>query len=86
MKAITIRGIEPIVAEKLKQTAAKHNKSLNQLVLEFIKKNLGMEKEKKYSRDYDDLDHLFGSWDEKEFNAVQKKITQERQIDQELWT
>ncbi len=85
MKAITIRGVEPAVAEKLKLTAAKQNKSLNQLVLEFIKKNLGMEKEKKYSRDYDDLDHLFGSWDEEEFDAIQKKINQERQIDQDLW-
>ncbi len=46
MKAITIRGVEPAVAEKLRLTAAKQNKSLNQLVLEFIKKNLGMEKEK----------------------------------------
>ena len=85
MKAITIRGVEPAVAEKLKLTAAKQNKSLNQLVLEFIKKSLGMEKEKKYSRNYDDLDHLFGSWDEKEFDAIQKKINQERQIDQDLW-
>ena len=85
MKAITIRGVEPAVAEKLKLTAAKQNKSLNQLVLEFIKKSLGMEKEKKYSRDYDDLDHLFGSWDEEEFDAIQKKINQERQIDQDLW-
>jgi len=85
MKAITIRGVESVVAEKLKQTAVKQNKSLNQLVLEFIKKNLGMVKEKKYSRDYDDLDHLFGTWNEKEFNAIQKKLTQERQIDQELW-
>lgn len=81
MKAITIRGLEPVVAEKLKQTAAKQNKSLNQLVLEFIKKNLGMEKEKIYSRDYDDLDHLFGNWDENEFNAIQKKIIQERYPD-----
>ncbi len=85
MKAITIRGVEPAVAEKLRLTAAKQNKSLNQLVLEFIKKNLGMEKEKKYSRDYDDLDRLFGSWDEKEFDAIQKKISQERRIDQDLW-
>ena len=85
MKAITIRGVESVVAEKLKQTAVKQNKSLNQLVLEFIKKNLGMVKEKKYSREYDDLDHLFGSWDEEEFNTIQNKIKQERQIDQDLW-
>ena len=86
MKAITIRGIEPDVAKKLKLTAAKQHKSLNQLVLEFIKKNLGLEKEKKYSRHYDDLDNLFGSWDDNEYNDIQNKIDQERQIDQDIWT
>lgn len=85
MKAITIRGIEPDVAEKLKLAASKQNKSLNQLVLEFIKKNLGIEKEKKYSREYNDLDHLFGSWDDNEFNNIQNKINQERHIDQDIW-
>ena len=85
MKAITIRGIEPDVAIKLKLAASKQNKSLNQLVLEFIKKNLGIEKEKKYSREYDDLDHLFGTWDESEFKNIQNKINQERQIDQDIW-
>ncbi|MBU1340555.1 MAG: antitoxin [Proteobacteria bacterium] len=85
MKAITIRGIEPDVAEKLKRTALEQNKSLNQLVLEFIKKNIGMEKEKKYSRVYTDLDDLFGTWDDNEYHTIQNKINQERQIDQDLW-
>ena len=85
MKAITIRGIEPDVAAKLKSAAASQNKSLNQLVLEFIKINLGIEKEKKYTRQYSDLDDLFGSWDEDEFNRIQKKIDQERKIDQGMW-
>lgn len=85
MKTITIRGIEPELAEKLKAIATDQNKSLNQLVLEFIKKNLGVEKEKKYSREYNDLDNLFGSWDESQFNAIQNKITQERRIDEDIW-
>ncbi len=85
MKAITIRGVEPEVAEKLKMTAAKQGKSINQLVLEFIKKNLGLEKEKKYSRVYNDLDGLFGRWDDDEFEKIQSKINHERQIDLEIW-
>jgi hypothetical protein len=36
-------------------------------------------------REYKDLDHLFGSWSEEEFNNVHKKISSERKIDQELW-
>jgi plasmid stability protein len=50
MKAITIRGVEPEVAQKLKQTATNQGKSVNQLVLEILKKNLGFEKGKKYSK------------------------------------
>lgn len=85
MKAVTIRGIEPEVSEKLKLTAAKQGKSINQLTIEIIKEGLGLKKEKKYSREYDDLDDLFGRWSEDEFEEIHAKITQERQIDQELW-
>ena len=85
MKAITIRGVEPDVAKKLKLTASEQNKSINQLVIELIKKSLGIEKEKIYTREYNDLDNLFGSWDDNEYSAIQNKINQERQIDQEIW-
>ena len=85
MKAITIRGVEPDVAEKLKTAASEQNKSINQLVIEFIKKSLGIEKEKKYSREYNDLDNLFGSWDDKEYTVIQNRINKERQIDREIW-
>ena len=85
MKAVTIRGVEPEVAEKLKLTAVKQGKSINQLTLEIIKESLGFKKVNKYSREYDDLDDLFGRWSEDEFNEIHRKINQERQIDQDLW-
>lgn len=86
MKAVTIRGVEADVAEKLKLTAAKQGKSINQLTLDIIKEGLGMKKEKKYSREYDDLDDLFGRWSEAEFQEIQAKISRERTIDPELWS
>jgi hypothetical protein len=85
MKAVTIRGVEPEVAEKLKSTAAQKGKSINQLTLDLIKESLGFKKEKKYSRKYDDLDDLFGRWSDDEYGEIQAKITGERKIDQELW-
>jgi len=36
-------------------------------------------------REYKELDHLFASWSEEEFNSVQKITSSERKIDQELW-
>jgi predicted CopG family antitoxin len=85
MKTITIRGIEPEVAVKLKEVASAQEKSLNQLILEFIKKNTGFEKEKRFSKQYDDLDDLFGRWSEDEYELIQQKIDGERQIDPDLW-
>lgn len=85
MKAVTIRGVEPHVAEKLKSTAAKQGKSINQLMLDIIRTGLGLSKEKKYSREYDDLDDLFGRWSEDEFKEIQARTNQARQIDPELW-
>ncbi len=86
MKAITIRGIDPELAEELKQVAASRGKSTNRLILEMIRKELGLEKEKKYSRRYNDLDELFGRWSEDEFRRISNKIEEERQIDSELWS
>jgi hypothetical protein len=85
MKALTIRGLDFEVAEKLKATASKKGKSVNQFILEMIETNLGFKKEKKYSREYKDLDDLFGRWSDDEFIKIHDKIERERQVDQELW-
>jgi plasmid stability protein len=85
MRSITIKGIEPEVAQKLKQIAAKQGKSTNQLALEIIKKSLQREKNTKYSIEYTDLDHLFGRWSDEEFQIIAGKINRERIIDRELW-
>ena len=85
MKAVTIRGVEPEVAEKLKSKAAEEGKSINQMTLDLIKTGLGLKKSKKYSREYDDLDNLFGRWSGNEFKEIQSKINQGRRIDPELW-
>ncbi len=85
MKTITIRGLDAEASEKIKKAAAKQNKSINQFVLELIRTNLGLEKEKQYTREYNDLDHLFGSWRDDEYRQIQDKIDRERRIDQEMW-
>ncbi len=85
MKAITIRGIDPELDKKLKSASSNQGKSINQLILEIIRKSLGLEKAKKYTKEYDDLDNLFGSWKDDEFDSISDKINRERQIDTELW-
>jgi hypothetical protein len=86
MKAITLRGLDPEISEKLKQAASKEGKSANRLILDMIKRELGLEKEKKYSKQYHDLDDLFGRWTREEFREIQGRIERERRIDPELWS
>jgi len=86
MKTITVRGIDSSLAQKLKQTAKKEGKSVNQFVIDSIKRFLGEDKEKRFSVEYHDMDHLFGRWSQEEFEKVQGKIDSERNIDQELWS
>ncbi|MFH2044511.1 MAG: antitoxin [Pseudomonadota bacterium] len=85
MKAITIRGIDPSVSEKLKHAAQREGKSVNKFILELISQNLGTQKKKKFSKQYNDLDHLFGKWSEAEHKKIQGDIDKQRKIDLELW-
>jgi len=85
MKVIAIRGKDSSVSSKLKQVAKNEKKSVNQLVLDMIKQNVGMQKKKKYTKKYNDLDHLFGIWTDAEFHEVQGIIDSQRKIDRELW-
>lgn len=85
MKSISIRNVDVQLAEKLKQQAKASKKSVNQLVLDILKRHLGLEKEKRFTRTHDDLDMLFGRWSKDDFKRIQEKIDDERRFDEELW-
>lgn len=85
MKTMTIRGLEPSLIDKLKANAKKQGKSLNQFVIDTLKQQMGLKKEKKFTAVYHDLDHLFGKWSDTEFEKIQAKIDSERIVDKELW-
>lgn len=85
MGSISIRGVDEQLAALLKQQAITAQKSVNQLILEMLRKHVGLEKEKKFTLEYHDLDQIFGTWTEDEFQKIQGKIDAERQVDSELW-
>ena len=85
MGAISIRGLDENLSTLLKQKAKATRKSVNQLVLNMIERDLGVSKDRRFTREYDDLDDLFGTWSDEEFNQIQGKVDQERRIDEELW-
>jgi KaiC/GvpD/RAD55 family RecA-like ATPase len=86
VKTMTVRGIDPSLAEKLKEAAKREGKSVNRYVVDSMKILLGEEKEKRFSVQYDDMDDLFGRWSQEEFERIQGKIDSERKIDGDLWT
>jgi hypothetical protein len=85
MSSLSIRGVDEKLSTILKAKAKKSNKSVNQYVLDLLKKSAGVEKEKKYTQEHNDLDHLFGLWSDSDFHKIQGKINKERVIDEELW-
>jgi hypothetical protein len=85
MSSLSIRGVDEKLSTILKAQAQHSNKSVNQYVLDLLKKTAGLEKEKKYTQEYNDLDHLFGTWLDSDFRKIQRKIDKERVIDEDLW-
>lgn len=85
MKNITVRGIDDALDEKLREKALEKGVSINQIVIDALKEQLGLRKKKKFTVVYSDLDHLFGRWSEADFRRIQGKIDVERVIDTDLW-
>ena len=85
LKSMTLRGLDPQLAAKLKEVAEQEGKSVNQTALDALRKQFGLDKARRFTEVHHDLDHLFGRWDEDEFARIQEKIDSERCIDSELW-
>ncbi|MEA3548414.1 MAG: antitoxin [Thermodesulfobacteriota bacterium] len=85
MSSLSIRGVDEKLSTILKAKAQNSNKSMNQYILDLLKKSVGLKKEKKYTQQYTDLDHLFGLWSDSDFRKIQGKIDKERVIDEGLW-
>ena len=84
MSTITIRGIDEITAKILKEKAKKEGTSVNAVLLNTLKESLGLGK-KKRTVVYTDLDHLAGTWSEKDFSEFQKKIADFEAVDEKMW-
>ena len=85
LKNMTLRGLDPQLAAKLREVAEREGKSVNQTVLDALRRQFGLDKSRRFTEVYHDLDHLFGRWDEDEFTRIQQKIDSERRTDSELW-
>ncbi|MCY3738117.1 MAG: hypothetical protein OXG13_17055 [Gemmatimonadaceae bacterium] len=82
---MTLRGLDPQLAAKLKETAEREGKSVNQVALDALRRHFGLARSRRSTEVHQDMDHLFGRWDEEEFARIQGKIDSGRRVDPELW-
>ena len=85
MKNISLRGLDQELAGRLQQTAKSEGKSVNQLVLETLRRRFGLDRTKRFTRVYHDLDALFGAWSDEDYETIQGRIDTDRRIDAVLW-
>ena len=85
MKVLTIRGLDKELAARIKDAAQKESLSVNQYIINLLKKNFGQMKEKKFTKEHHDLDSLVGKWDKEEYQAIKNEVEAQRKIDKDLW-
>ena len=84
MGAMTLRGVDDRMAKALKEKAKKDGNSVNATLIKILRESLGMEK-KKRNIVYDDLDHLAGTWTNKDYKEFSKKIADFEVVDKKMW-
>jgi hypothetical protein len=84
MKTLTIRGIDTELDRVIKSRARENDLSVNQWVLQALKKITGTGKEPVF-RKHVDLDALAGGWSKEEVKAFRKNTRLFERIDEDLW-
>lgn len=85
MKAITVRGVDNQLEKKLKGAAREESVSVNQFILKSLRQVLGLEKDRIHTKEFNDLDFIFGVWSEEEFELFEKSQKDFGIIESGLW-
>lgn len=80
VKQYTIRSIPGDVDRDLREQARREGRSLNEVVLDTLRRGVGLDGSR---RVYDDLDDLFGAM--KPDPDLEKRLEEQRRIDPALW-
>ncbi len=84
MKTMTIRGIDPGLDRVIKSQAKQSSLSVNQWVLQVLRKVTGWGKEPMFKKHHD-LDVLAGGWSKEEAKVFQKNTQIFERIDEDVW-
>jgi len=84
MTTMTIRGLDELTVKALKEKAKKEGSSINAALIKLVQENLGI-KNKKRTVVYNDLDHLAGTWSDKDCKEFLQATADFEKIDKDLW-
>jgi len=84
MATMTIRGLDELTMKTLKEKAKREGASVNATLVNLLKEELGLKKKKRMVV-YNDLDHLAGTWGDKEYKEFQKVMKDFETVDEAMW-
>lgn len=84
MSTMTIRGFDERTIKALREKAKQEGMSINATIVKLVQEELGLKKKKRIVV-YNDLDHLAGTWNDKEYKEFQKRIKDFEVIDENMW-
>ena len=86
MKQLTIRGVDDRLHQELRTRAAQRGMSVNRYVLGVLKDAVGLGNNSALRDvEFDDLDHLAGTWTRQDYEEFSDQFENQRVIDAELW-
>lgn len=84
MTTMTIRGLDDSTLKALRERAEQEGASVNATMVKLLQETLGVRK-KKRSAQHTDLDHLAGTWSDKDFQEFQNNVADFETIDPGMW-
>jgi hypothetical protein len=84
MTTMTIRGLDDLTIKALKNKAKQEGSSINAALVKLLQEELGIKK-KKRTVEYNDLDHLAGTWSDKDYKQFVKNTADFEKIDENMW-
>ncbi|MBI1811924.1 MAG: antitoxin [Nitrospirae bacterium] len=84
MAVVTLRGLDDSMKKAIKEKAKQEGTSINTVLLRILKEDLGLKKKSRMVV-HTDLDHLAGTWSDKEYAEFQKRIKDFEAIDEGMW-
>ena len=86
MKQITVRDIGGELHRAIKKEASRRGVSMNRYVLAILREAVGLNDGlRKPPEEYQDLDHLAGTWTDQDYADFVEQFEAQRSVDDDLW-